>query len=423
MRYCPGRALVATAFAAVMVTLSPVSVEACTCGPSDCRSVASYDAVFEATVDAVVAPPARPVGARPPSPPLTVRLSGLRAIRGEARSQVVTAPSTASCGYRFTVGTRYLIFAMRDPENGELRVVTCGLTQPLARAAGLLGYVDSLAQPSRGGRLWGRAVEPRSDTAYVEPLRSATVLLTGEREVTTTTTPDGDFEFIDLPAGSYELNIPNLASRPELSFPPRTVTLAGDRACADVFMFPRIDSLIDGQVLDQDDRPISGVLVTMASSTSSWGTRTDEGGRFRIGNVPAGRYTASIRLDPARLGLASLEPGRSVIEMPFDLASGGHLTLEPVRLRRVARLQRVLLEGRVVTTGGAVVRGLDVWITALDDATAKPSRTWTLSDGTFAMPVITGRRYRIEIGDPQRPLARVEVTASDQPVTLSIAGR
>jgi hypothetical protein len=249
------------------------------------------------------------------------------------------------------------------------------------------------------------------------------VLLTGEREVTTTTTPDGDFEFIDLPAGSYELNIPNLASRPELIFPPRTVTLAGDRACADMFMFPRIDSVIEGHVLDQDSRPIPGVLVRIDSVTSSWSAPTDDGGRFRISNVPAGRYTARIRLDPDRLGLAALEPGRAAIEMPFDLASGGHLTLDPVRLRRVPRLPRVLLEGRVVNAAGAVVRGLDVWITASDDASAKPSRTWTLSDGTFAMPATEGRRYRIEIGDPQRPQARVEVTASDQPVTVTIAAR
>lgn len=418
-----GRTVATLAFAAITRTLSPVSVEACTCAPWDCRSAASYDAIFEATVDAVIAPPPRPPGARPPSPPLTVRLSGLRAIRGEARPQVVTAPLAASCGYRFSVGTRYLIFATRSREDGELHVMTCGSTRPVAEAAGLLGYLESLALPSTGARLWGRIVELVNNRRYVEPLGSATVSLTGPREVTTTTSADGRFEFADLPTGSYELSVPDLTSRPELSFPPRTVMLAGDRACSDVLMVARLANSVEGQLLDQFGLPIKGVLVEIDTATSRWRSRSDDEGRFQFANLAAGRYTARIRVDPDRLGLAAIESGQAAIEMPFDMASSSHVTLEPVRVKRLARFPRILLAGRVVNAAGAGVRGLDVWITTLDVDAAKPSRTWTLSDGTFSMPAFEERRYRIEIGDPQRPQARVDVTASDQPVTITLADR
>lgn len=421
---CPGRVIVASVFAAVVGTLSPLPAEACSCSASGCQTAASYDAVFEATVDALIPPQTRPNGSWSSADPMTVRLSSLRSIRGEARPQVITAQSTSSCGYSFTVGRRYLIFATRSPD-GELHVTSCGLTQPVAMAAsGLLRYLDSLALPSRGGRLWGRVLEPRGDTSQVEPMRSVTVALTGGRDATTTTTADGEFEFVDLPAGSYELSVPDLTSRPELRLDPRTVTLTGDRACADVFMVSRIDSLIQGQVVDQDGQPIKGVLVSITSARRErrgvTTVTTDGGGWFRLESVAAGRYTARIRLDADRLGLAALEPGRTAIEVPIDLASGGHVTLEPVRLWR---FPRVLLAGRVVNDAGTGVRGLYVWITALDDAGAKPARTWTLSDGTFSMAAIEGRRYRIEIGDRERPQVRVEVTASDQPITLSIAGR
>lgn len=422
---CPGRVIVASVFAAVVGTLSPLPAEACSCSAPGCQTAASYDAVFEATVDALIPPQTRPNGSWSSADPMTVRLSSLRAIRGEARPQVITAQGTSSCGYSFSVGRRYLIFATRSPDDGELHVTSCGLTQPVAMAAsGLLRYLDSLALPSRGGRLWGRVLEPRGDTSQVQPMRAATVSLTGERNATTTTTAEGEFEFVDLPPGSYELSVPNPASRPELRFDPRTVTLSGDRACADVFVVSRIDSLIQGQVVDQDGEPIKGVLVSIASARRErrgvTTVTTDGGGWFRLESVAAGRYTARIRLDADRLGLAALEPGRTAIEMPFDLASGGHVTLEPVRLRR---FPRVLLAGRVVNDVGAGVRGLYVWITALDDAGAKPARTWTLSDGTFSIAAIEGRRYRIEIGDREQPQLRVEVTASDQPVTLSIAAR
>lgn len=421
------RLLVVAVLAAVAGPWSAVLLHACRCGDvPDCRSAASYDAVFEATVEALIPPPARPDGLWSSGDSLTVRLRDLRPIRGEARPQVITAQGTSlSCGYSFSVGRRYLIFATRSPDDGELHVTSCGLTQPVAMAtSGLLRYLDSLALPSRGGRLWGRVLEPRGDTSQVEPMRAVTVSLTGERGATTTTTAEGEFEFVDLPPGSYELTVPNSASRPELRFFPRTVTLAGDRACADVFMVLRIDSLIQGQVVDQDGQPIKGVLVSITSARRErrgvTTVTTDEAGWFRLESVAAGRYTARIRLDADRLGLAALEPGRTAIEIPIDLASGGHVTLEPVRLRR---FPRVLLAGRVVNDAGAGVRGLYVWITALDDAGARPARTWTLSDGTFSIAAIEGRRYRIEIGDRERPQMRVEVTASDQPVTLSIAAR
>lgn len=334
--------------AAFFALLPVAKVDACSCGPPDCRNAASYDAVFEATVESLVPPPQRPDGLWSSGDPLTVRLGNVRALRGDPPSQVITAQDTVSCGYDFVVGQRYLIFAMRSTDDGQLHVASCGLTRPLAGASSLVRYVKSLSAPSTGGRIWGRVVVPHarpSRTAPLgEPMALAEVSLSGPRTAVTRTTTSGEFELVDLPPGSYTIGVANPPERPELSFTPQDVLLENTYACGDLTFLARIDSLVEGTVVDQHGTPMSGVFIMLVpwpadgdrpGMHGGWGTNTDDQGRYQFRDVPAGRYTARIGLRAVRNGVTLTAPDgapASSIIREVTLASGGRAVLEPIRL-------------------------------------------------------------------------------------------
>lgn len=57
---------------------------------------------------------------------------------------VHSSPSSASCGYEFTIGEDYLVYT-----NGEqqLNVSLCGLTKPLANAQGDISELNAIVTP------------------------------------------------------------------------------------------------------------------------------------------------------------------------------------------------------------------------------------------------------------------------------------
>lgn len=234
--------------ASCVVVLALLSVardaEACSCLPPSCGNQASYTAVFEATVDALVPPPARPDGMWSSADLMTVRLRDLRTVRGDARDEVVTPQDDASCGYPFKAGTRYLIFARRSSDDGRLIVVLCGLTRPVGEAAGLMRYLESLSAPSKGGRVWGRVAVPTA--SGMVPLASARVALSGAYSTETLTGATGEFELTELPPGSYSVTV-TAPDRPELSFPTQEARLDEAYACSEMMFWPRIGGRVEAR--------------------------------------------------------------------------------------------------------------------------------------------------------------------------------
>src|SRR5262245_2402128 len=127
------RDFVAVFFAALLA--APRLAYACTCvdvGPA-CQAFWKADAVFDATVIALADVPR--AEASPGSSPFPedrrVTLDVRQGWKGVAPGSldVFTSGSSASCGYDFKPGHRYLVFARRGPADGRWSVSLCSATR------------------------------------------------------------------------------------------------------------------------------------------------------------------------------------------------------------------------------------------------------------------------------------------------------
>lgn len=115
------------------------SAEACSCRPPPTAEVAlsGSDAVFEARVVSVSAPPASGIGST--GTPVTVKLAVLRAWKGAdidaGRDVTISTPSGgATCGFGFQPNETYLVYAVRA-DGGTLATNICMRTKRSADAA------------------------------------------------------------------------------------------------------------------------------------------------------------------------------------------------------------------------------------------------------------------------------------------------
>jgi len=258
---------------------------------------------------------------------MTVRLRDVRVLRGQS-SAVVRTVGPISCGYEFRVGARYLIFAGRDAD-GALVVSRCGLTRPLDEGRALARYVDSLAEPSRGGRIFGRVVLLRhAPQSGLEGVPDATVRLDAAKAYQQRTNAAGEFEFIDLPPGEYRVTVDMPANREDVVTDfAETVTFDEAHACASIDVHLERLNGVSGSVLDADGRPWSNVFLMLnpvgvpVGQGGGRGETTDEAGRYRFASVPPGRY----RIEIVRLGSGLFIPSS---ERPGLPAAGGQEAID-----------------------------------------------------------------------------------------------
>jgi hypothetical protein len=268
-----------------------------------------------------------------------VTVRDLKSWRGDAPGVIITAPDSASCGYDFKVGTRYLIFGER--EGDRVAVSRCGLTRPLADAQGLLNYLEKTKQSSSWPlTIWGEVTRASRwidfEREYV-PVSGATVTVKGPVERSIVTGQDGRYVVTDLQSGRYSIILTPPPGAPQLLADKRvqevTLTAEPAKACSEVDLVFSIGSEISGIVTDDSGAPVSGVFLSLrladqrdlSRGAAGLGYTTDKEGRYRFTDLPPGRY--QVFLNPRSL------PGSP--EAPvIVLALGEKITLEPLRIRR-----------------------------------------------------------------------------------------
>ena len=127
----------------------PPVARACSCAPPPAPLVAlgEADAVFSGTVVARRdASKPRADGMVGSMDPVEYTIAVLEVWKGELADTVAvrTARSSASCGYPFEVGTRYLIYARTRTDTGCLRTNLCTRTRPLKCADEDIAELNSL---------------------------------------------------------------------------------------------------------------------------------------------------------------------------------------------------------------------------------------------------------------------------------------
>jgi hypothetical protein len=424
--------------------------EACTCvlSPYNCSDVGTADAVFEATVESIeLAPRSLPGNLATGAASATtfsndsrlVRLRDLKPLRGEFRTTVTTAADSASCGYDFRAGTRYLVVAQRRPDGG-LSVDRCGLTRPLSQSSGLQEYIQALDGPSVQTRVWGQIAMPVRWIDFArdfDPIPNSRVSVTGPQRRSMVTGADGRYSFVDLPHGTYTINVdlPGALS-PLAKIEPAVLVLESGQAhaCAELGFVARIKSLMSGQIADEAGRPLRGVFVQLgladqldrSRGTAGGGTVTDANGLYQFDGLPPGRYLVGLNIwgkapdpnSPFAETYARTVSGETVITLAF----GGNVTLAPIVARR---LTQIAASGIMREAGGTPARGVEFSAAMLGEAgRVYPAFSVKTDDeGRFDLRLWEGERYRIVVGPRFNPNAELEFVATAKPIEIALRGR
>jgi RNA polymerase sigma factor (sigma-70 family) len=139
--------------------------------------------------------------------------------------------------------------------------------------------------------------------------------------------------------------------------------------------------VLNGRVVDDADAPVRNVMIDIEGAAKggpvTYGSlaTSDEAGRFRVANVPAG-HRLTLR--------ATSRDFAPLVQHDVD-AAGGEVEL---RLQR-ATGKRAQITGRLVLPNGSAAAGESVTATRLD-ARMPPEYGRTAADGTFALDVWPG---------------------------------
>lgn len=132
---------------------------------------------------------------------------GYRGFNG-SEAEVFTASSGASCGYGFTIGGQYLVYAYRQ-DNGSLSTGICTRTRSLSDAAEDLAYIRGLSSAAPGATVFGEVRgRTKSGDGEAKAVKGAKILVEGPaKSVEVTTDEKGRYRVSGLPPDSYKVKI------------------------------------------------------------------------------------------------------------------------------------------------------------------------------------------------------------------------
>ena len=428
---------------AVVIALSVVCVldaspaNACTCAPprAACSQFWQVAAVFAGRVTQIAPLPERP-GI------LAVRFAVEQRGRGVDSDTVVveSAPQDGvNCGYTFRVGESYVVYAGALP-GGRLTTSMCSGTKLAKDAAADLAFLTEVAGPPRGVRVFGhvRRVEEdlvsfgRRDYGGVAGARVEVVGDRASREATTG--QDGNYDFSDLPPGTYRVTVtpPNglaLAGPPlprgDHHPPPPTVTLTTPSQCAEIWTWPRTDSRVSGVLLNSDETPADEETVDLIAVSSvaraekqvpHVSVRTGADGRFMFAFISPGRYLVGVNLKnpppPSELDRRSYHPGvtEPATATEVTVGVGSRIELVPFKLPEWPLNRRIA--GIVVWSDG--VPATDATVTIFGAAS---ERVPLDSAGRFTLTLPYGAQFWVN-ARASRTVNGVGVQGNSSPLTI-----
>jgi hypothetical protein len=322
----------------------------------------------------------------------------------------------ANCGYTFAVGQRYLVYARSTP-GGQLTTDMCSGTKLASAAAVDLAFLKEVTGTPQGVRVFGHVRRVENDLVSFRRdfggVAGARVQLVGNgvsREATTAA--DGDYDFANLPAGTYTVTVTPpkglaLAGPPlpreHHHPPPRPVTLTNPSECVELWTWPRTDAQISGVLLNASrlpaiDEDLDLIAVDNATREAKQiphvSVRSDANGRFTFAFIAPGRYLLGVNLKSpppkSQVDHRSYHPGvtdpSSATVITVDGA--GRIQLMPFQLPQWPQDRRI--SGVVVWSDGTPAPDARLTLTG-----ARPEQVQLDAAARFSITLPLGAQFTL----------------------------
>ena len=403
----------------VVMLAVPASAWACSCGLTGppCQNTFQVDAVFSGVVRNITAipedgPPLRPNEFRFPRA-FRVEfdvIDTFRGIKGTTAS-VLTPGSGPACGYSFTQGERYLVYAYERA--GGFVTGICSRTRKLSEAGEDLEFLKTLAaQTTQTARIFGTVKHYERDLSSGSPQAHgpvADVRITAEGSATTfdaRSDARGEYE-VTLPPGKYQITASPPAGFSQTSLT-RTAELPAGGACFVVDFGLQFGGRISGVMRDSSGKPAAKISVQIISASDAGkvgyirdhSVVTDANGQFEFVDTSPGRYVVGVDLTrrasrpvvfPATYHPGTADPTLATV---VELRGGEHRELPPMTVPEPRREYKIA--GIVAFADGKPAPGASI---SLMDGNSQRSQvafgTRVGPDGTFSFAAHEGLSYLV----------------------------
>jgi hypothetical protein len=342
-------------------------------------------------------------------------------------------------GGALEVGRTFFVHAER--EGNEIRLVSCGDTQPVETAGAEIRYLRERLHGDFRSYIAGSVLRHYKGSQYAietgldQPprgLANAKIKLQGARtSLETLTDAEGRFRLDNVAEGRYSVAVESLGYRLEK---PYTIEVPKNGCgIAHVGMFTNAG--MSGTVLRSDGKPAQKATVDLIDVDEHYGPpplehlyiKTDPGGRFTLANLPSGQFLLGVNIQessrypdqtpPSYYPRVASRSEAQVIELkPNEVKTGLVLTLQRPRSFRLVKVHLKWPDGRIPNRGSVdawvnqgiylsdyelkngvfelrLLQGVDYWLFAAAlDETHKPTQsargTWVFTDN-----------YRLSAGD------------------------
>lgn len=334
-----------------------------------------------------------------------------------AKAQVTIRSGTggADCGYWFTRGETYLIYAYGD-DSSNLSTNICTRTRPLSQAGEDLEILRNLPPSGSGVRIFGEVSEVVKDpfkdgSRQYKPLQGVklTVQQLGgaKRRRVVATDSEGKYELNGLPAGKYQITptIPRTSKISEYSLQGFEVR---DRGCRERDFVVENNSRITGRLIDADKKPLKQMKVELLPAYGKQPTHpldettwTDEDGTFDFEEVPTGSYILAVNFlsspDEDAPFPVTFYPTTSKRDAALIIEIRAGKSIENLEFQMPERLATRIVEGFIIWPDGSPAADAEVHLEDLQSLGWCVNGCSSKADkhGRFSLKAYAGRSYRI----------------------------